>query len=200
VDAGKKILLYLGRVNRKKGVGFLIDAWGAAVRRSAPGNGDWTLVVAGWSQFGHQHEFEKQVVAAGLTRSIFFSGPFFGKVKFAALLNADAFVLPSQDEGLPLAVLEAWASGLPVLMTPQCNVPEGFAAGAALRLETCADDIARALQELFSMTDAERREMGAKGYGLVREQFAWPKVAQKMRSVYEWLVSGGAPPPCVRMD
>ena len=35
-------------------------------------------------------------------------------------------ILPSFSEGLPMAVLEAWAYGLPVLMTDHCNLPEGF--------------------------------------------------------------------------
>ena len=72
--------------------------------------------------------------------SVVFTGPAFGQAKDALLRRADAFILPSFSEGLPMSVLEAWAYGLPVLMTEQCNIPEDFAAGAALRIGTEVGD------------------------------------------------------------
>ena len=68
--------------------------------------------------------------------SVFFLGPLFGAEKAAAYRSCDAFILPSFSEGLPMVVLEAWAYGKPVLMTPECNLPEGFAVSAAIRIET----------------------------------------------------------------
>lgn len=70
-----------------------------------------------------------------------------------------------------MAVLEAWAYGKPVLMTPECNLPEGFAAGAAIRIETGAESIATGLRALFSMSPAALGEMSAKGGRLVAERF-----------------------------
>ena len=196
VAPGCKVLLYLGRLTRKKGVHFLLDGWARALRAGPVGR-DWRLVIAGWSQYGYEAELKAQAAALGLDSTVCFPGPQFGQAKAAAFAHASAFALPSTSEGLPTVVLEAWASGLPVLMTPQCNIPEGFAAAAALRVETRAEDLARGLQELFSMTDAERREMGAKGHRLVSEKFTWPKVAREMKAVYEWLLGGGSPPACV---
>jgi hypothetical protein len=46
-----------------------------------------------------------------------------GADKNAALAHANAFILPSYSEGLPMTVLEAWANGLPVFMTRECNLP-----------------------------------------------------------------------------
>ena len=59
--------------------------------------------------------------------SVVFLGPQFGEAKAACYRNCDAFILPSFSEGLPMVILEAWAYGKPVLMTPQCNLPGGFA-------------------------------------------------------------------------
>lgn len=199
-DAGRKILLYVGRLNKKKGIHFLIDAWAAAVRRKAPGSNDWALVIVGWGQFGHERELEERVRGAGLTRSICFLGPLFGEAKLAAFQSTDALVLPSQDEGLPMVVLEAWAHGRPVLMTRQCNLPEGLAAGAAIGAEPSADSLRVALESLFAMTNDQRQGMGARGYRLVEERFAWPRAAQQMKAVYDWLLGGGSPPSCVRLD
>ena len=191
--------VYIGRLNRKKGVHFLLDGWARALRAGSAGY-DWRLAIAGWDQYGYEAQLKTQASGLGIDATVCFPGPVFGQAKAGAFARASAFVLPSTSEGLPTVVLEAWASGLPVLMTPQCNIPEGFAAGAALRVETRADDIARGLEELFSMTDAQRRDMGTAGHRLIEEKFTWSKVARDMKAVYEWILGGGSPPPCVRFD
>ena len=63
-------------------------------------------------------------------------------------------MLPSFSEGMPIAVLEAWSYGLPVLMTEACNLPEGFAAGAALQIGPDRAGIGAGLRQLFAMSDA----------------------------------------------
>jgi poly(glycerol-phosphate) alpha-glucosyltransferase len=96
-----------------------------------------------------------------------------------------------------MVVLEAWAYGKPVLMTPECNLPEGFAAHAALRIEPTIDSITEGLRQLFEMSMDERRTMGKRGLTLVEERFTWPKVAFEMKQVYEWLLGGAPKPDCV---
>ena len=59
-----------------------------------------------------------------------------------------------------MVLLEAWAWGKPVLMTPQCNLPAGFAAGAALRIEPGVEAIAQGLEDFFAMDDARAASHG----------------------------------------
>jgi glycosyltransferase involved in cell wall biosynthesis len=139
--------------------------------------------------------------------SLVFTGPLFGREKEAAYRHCDAFILPSFSEGLPMAVLEAWAYGKPVLMTPECNLPEGFTANAAIRIEQvgrvtpCAPGsaftIEAGLHELFRLPPSALRVMGEKGRLLVAERFNWPRIARQMKAVYDWVIGGGTPPPCV---
>src|SRR5208282_4574684 len=110
------------------------------------------------------------------------------EAKAACYANCDAFILPSFSEGLPMVVLEAWAYGKPVLMTPECNLPEGFAANAAIRIEPGVEGIARGLQELFRTPHSALRVLGDNGRNLVAGRFAWPKIAVEMKSVYEWVL------------
>lgn len=191
---GMRVLLYIGRLHPKKGLLNLVRAWA-----NLPGSSrkDWVLVIAGWDQGGHGAEVKRLVHELRVEMSVRFVGPQYGDEKEASLARADAFVLPSFSEGLPVAVLEAWAWGLPVLMTPQCNLPEGFAAGAALRVEPEADSIGVGLKRLLEMSDAERSAMGARGRRLVEEKFSWPKIAREMKEVYEWVLGGGPRPACV---
>lgn len=129
--------------------------------------------------------------------SLLFLGPQFNEAKAACYRDCDAFILPSFSEGLPMVVLEAWANAKPVLMTPECNLPEGFAANAAIRIEPNAESIAQGLHQLFRLPSSDLLALGNNGRQLVAARFTWPKVAIEMRSVYDWMMGGGPKPGCV---
>jgi len=208
-----RTLLFLGRLHPKKGLVNALRAWARVMARAE--SGAWRFIIAGWDQGGHGEELKSLCRELGLSfsvvpegeaalssiesreGSVMFHGPVFGEAKEALLRRADAFILPSFSEGLPMAVLEAWAHALPVLMTDFCNLPEGFAAGAALRIGTDAETIAEGLNELFEGSATDQRAMGARGRRLVEERFTWPRVAAEMEEVYRWLVGGGSKPGCV---
>ena len=198
---GKKVLLYLGRIHPKKGLVNLLKAWqsckadGSNLKLSG-----WTLVIAGWDQGGHETELRSLANDLGIGQEVVFVGPQFDVAKQACYHHADAFILPSFSEGLPMVVLEAWAHHLPVIMTPQCNLPEGVEADAAINVDTAAEDIVKGLMHLSGMTAAERQSMGERGFQLVRERFSWTNIAEDTKRVYEWILGGGSPPACVRMD
>jgi poly(glycerol-phosphate) alpha-glucosyltransferase len=197
--AGKKIVLYLGRLHPKKGLVNLLRAW-RKVAVDCRSNAAWVLAVVGWGQGGHEIELQKLSQELGLEKSVLFLGPLFGRNKQACYENADAFILPSLSEGLPMTVLEAWAYGLPVLMTPQCNLQEGFDCGAALRIEPEVDKISESLVQLFTLSNIQRKEMGSRGIELVQQRFSWRKVTDQLHNVYQWIMGGGIPPDCVRFS
>lgn len=194
VEPGRSMLLYLGRLHPKKGLPALVAGWAEARRRSPALAGGWQLVLAGWDQGSHAAELSKLARDSGAADSVSLVGPAFGGERLAAYRAARAFVLPSLSEGLPLTVLEAWTHGLPVLMTQACHLPEGFEAGAALRIAPAPDGISRALHELLALSDAERRAMGERGRQLVARRFSWDVVATRFLALYAWL-AGAAPRP-----
>jgi poly(glycerol-phosphate) alpha-glucosyltransferase len=189
----RKVLLYLGRLHPKKGLPMFLRAWQKAIS-DRPG---WILAVAGWDEAGHRAELEALVAQIGLSDSVKFVGPLFGTQRDAAYRNADAFVLPSLSEGQPLAVLEAWSHGLPVLMTGACNLAEGFEAGAAIQLEPTVESAIQALENMFGLTDIALQQMGSKGRGLVIRRFSWPQTAAQMHEVYRWILGEIDQPRCV---
>jgi poly(glycerol-phosphate) alpha-glucosyltransferase len=197
------VLLYLGRIHAKKGLVNLIHAWADVTqsrKSEARNQNDWMLAIAGWDQANHEQELKKLTVDLDIRASVTFLGPLFGADKAAAYQNADAFVLPSLSEGLPMTVLEAWSYRKSVLMTLECNLPEGFATGAALRIGTSANEIAAGLRQLLEMSDHDRIATGAYGHKLVSERFSWPRIGEQMRAVYEWIIGGGSAPGTVRLD
>lgn len=196
VPAGAKVLLYLGRIHPKKGLPALLAAWAATGRRGALAD-DWFLVIAGWDQNGHQHELETLASELGIGERIRFVGPQFGLDKQASYERAQAFVLPSLSEGLPMTVLEAWSHGLPVLMTPQCNLPVGFECAAALAMEPEVEDAVRCLGDLSAMSERDRQAMGRRGRQLVADRFTWDTISLEMLAVYRWVLGGDARPSSV---
>jgi poly(glycerol-phosphate) alpha-glucosyltransferase len=197
LPSDSRSLLFLGRIHPKKGLGNLLRAWAQAREECAAAASPWHLIIAGWEQGGHRQELEQLSATLGTRTSVHFVGPQFDEQKTASLARADAFILPSFSEGLPMAVLDAWSHRLPVLMTPQCNLPEGFAAQAAIGMAPEPVSICAALEELFAMTALERRAMGDRGRRLVEERFTWPALAASMCSVYSWILGRGPMPACV---
>lgn len=198
VPAGKKILLYLGRIHPKKGLTDLLRAWDKLLKSPSSRGAEWHFVVAGWDEGGHQERLMALARMLGISSSVAFVGPQFGDAKRATYSAADAFILPSLSEGLPMVVLEAWSYRLPVLMTPACNLPEGFEAEAALEIRPEIENIAEGLNMLLSLSDSERESMGMRGQDLVRSKFRWHRIGAEMARVYEWILGGGAPPASIR--
>jgi poly(glycerol-phosphate) alpha-glucosyltransferase len=132
--------------------------------------------------------------------AVYFLGPQFGNDKAAAFAHADAFILPSYSEGFPMAVLEAWSYGLPVLKTRACNIPDGFDAGAAIEIKPDASSIAEGLRQFTRLPAGEQEAIGRKGRALVEEQYTWPQVALQIRDVYQWVLGDASRPHSVVLD
>ena len=195
IKDGAPVLLFLGRLHPKKNVHGLLRA--LAHIKATHGLGDWQTVVAGWDQAGYAARLATLVHELALEKDVVFLGPTHGAKKDAALRNANAFILPSFSEGLPMAVLEAWAYGLPVAMTQACNLPEGFNVGAAHEIAAAPETLDRDLAEFLSYSEAELSSMGKRGLGLVHTCFSWELAAEHFVAVYEWLLGGGSPPSCL---
>ena len=192
---GRRTLLFLGRIHPKKGIAELIEAWAIAVRQSPVLRDDWLLQIAGWDDGDHLQPLVTLANERGLTNSEF-SGPIYGEEKDAALAGCDAFILPSRSEGMPMSVLEAWAYRKPVLMTDACNIPEGFAADAAFRIE---DDPAELAARLVDVLDrpAALAEAGRSGRALVEKSFTWDRITDQHAALFAWLAERGDKPDFV---
>lgn len=189
----RRSLLYLGRFHSSKGLVNLLEAWNAVRLYAA----DWRLVLAGWDQNGHRADLVELAARLDLNSTIDFLGPQFGDDKDRRLSAASAFILPSKSEGLPVSILEAWSWRLPVLMTHECHLPEGVAAGAAIMMEPEMNSIAAALRRMFAMSDEERTAMGCNGRHLVEKCFQWQRIGETMTQVYDWILGHGRKPDCV---
>lgn len=190
----KKILLYIGRIHPKKGIKELILGI-SMVKKSNPSLlKSWKIHIAGWDQNGHINELKHLVEVNNLMDDVKFVGSLYGEAKEKALSQANAFILPSFSEGLPMSVLEAWAYKLPVIMTDYCNLPEGFNSDAAFRISPFPESIFSTLQDVFSADNAKLEEIGDNGYNLVKQNFTWDSVADQTIELYKYLLNGDEKP------
>lgn len=193
----EKALLFLGRLHPKKGLMNLLMAWKRLQYDRTPAVAGWELWIAGWDQGNHEQALRTYALENGMECSVRFLGPKFGRDKDLLLRSVGAFVLPSFSEGLPVSVLEAWAYGLPVVMTKECNLPQGFSAQAAICIDTTSTGMARGLRDIMSLSTDDRMAMGIRGRQLVEQQFSWASYAERMSSVYAWMSGAGPRPECV---
>lgn len=194
----RKALLFIGRIHPKKGLPLLLGAW-AALKNENPRYADeWFLAIAGWSEVGHIDELKRQAEELSIQNDVCFLGSLYREEKDAALRQASAYILPSYSEGLPMSVLEAWSYKLPSLITPECNIPEGFAAEAALSIDTTVASVQGGLRDLFTMSESDRTYLGERAYSLVQSQFTWGQIGKQMVGVYDWMLGGGEAPECVK--
>lgn len=170
-------LVYIGRIHPKKNLAAMIAGWCRAARPA-----DSTLTIAGWGEAADLTQLENAVRAAG--PSVRFIGPVYGAAKQALLDGARYTILTSHSEGLPMAVLEGWAAGTPAIMTRECNLPEGFTAGAALECGYTAEQIAPVITTALALDDAAWRRLAQAARALATGPFAADTIAQRWSAAY----------------
>ncbi len=169
------ICLFMGRLHPRKGIEVLVRAFRLADLPEA------RLVIAGPDE-GMRAELEPLLDARMVV-----TGYLAGADRLAALAAADLFCLPATGEGLSMAALEALAAGLPVILSPGCNLPEAAEAGAGVIVEPEVEPLAAALRDLLS-DPQKRAAMGSAGRRLARDRFSWASVAEQLEAVYAELI------------
>jgi len=175
----KPYILFLGRLHYKKGLDFLADAF-SIVARALP---DVQLVVVGPDD-RERAPFEQRVRHAHLAERVHLLGPLYGAAKLAAYAGAACFCLPSRQEGFSMAILEAMACGVPVVISEACHFPEATRAGAGYVVPLHVSAIADALLAVLKDPQSKQR-MGQAGRRLVSTRFTWPAIARQHIEAYQ---------------
>ena len=176
----RKVVLFLGRLSFKKGVDILVSAFAEVARHRR----DIFLIVAGPDE-GIRAQAERQIAELGLGPLTLFPGMVTGAEKRLILGGSDLFVLPSQSENFGIAVVEAAACGIPVVISDRVNLWREFQqADAALVAPPDATAFAAHMGSLLANPD-RARDIGRNGAALVRSGFHWEALADRYEAMYE---------------
>jgi glycosyltransferase involved in cell wall biosynthesis len=193
--AGKFVLLFLGRLHRKKGLDLLAAALGAL----GGDHPDLHVLLAGPDD-GSLAPFLSRIEEGGLAARVTVLGHVSGERARRAWGAADAFILPSYSEGFSMAILEALAARLPVVITTACHFPELAAADGGIVVPPTTEGVTGGLRALLERSPAERADLGRRGRALVEQHYTWDRQAQRLAAIYRWVAGGGPPPPEVEQD
>ena len=173
-------ILFLGRINWKKGIDLLIDAMALLP--------DVRLIVAGNDEESLLGALREQAQRNGTLERIEFAGPVSGTAKQTLLETSAALVLPSHSENFGNVVLEAMAASTPVIVSPEVGLAAAVAEGeAGLVADRSPASIATAIRQLLRDPDEAARR-GRNGRALVERRFTWGQVASEMEHQYAGLL------------
>jgi glycosyltransferase involved in cell wall biosynthesis len=173
-------MLYVGWLERFKGLFELLEA--AAVLAAETGVPPFRLVLVG--DGGARDELEQWTRDHGLRDRVFFAGWQTGADKARHFAEADLFVFPSHSEGMPVALIEAMAAGLPAVVTPVGCIPDAVRDGCEVLFVPPEDsaELVKVLRELLAHpTDRERMSRAA--YESARERFNVEGVVQHLHEL-----------------
>lgn len=177
----KKQILFSGTLYVGKGYQDLIRAF-AKIAKKYP---DWKVVLAGNGEVEKGRAISKEL---GIANQVEFLGWVSGEQKDKAFRESMIFCLPSYAEGFPMAVLDAWAYGLPVITTPVGGIPDVAKDGENMLLFNPGDIDALAQQmEKMIINDELRKSIAEKSTLLARTIFNINSINKQLGNIYEEL-------------
>lgn len=181
----KKIILFLGRLNWKKGLDTLIPAFSEVLKKEPKA----VLVLAGPDDENYKREVLKFIDEVNLrTSDIVFTGMLVGEDKTAVYKESDVFVLPSYSENFGMVVVEAMYSCLPVVITKYVGIaPEIIKNNAGIVIKKSEKELTEAILKILN-NPALAQKMGESGKRLVETEFSPGKIADKWIEKYKNII------------
>jgi glycosyltransferase involved in cell wall biosynthesis len=183
---GQHCLLFLGRVHVKKGTDLLFEAFAQLLREKASAIVDWRIVVAGPNDHAYGTEMKALAERLGIADRVTWTGMLTGDLKWGAFYQAAAFVLPSHQENFGIAVAEALACGVPVLISDKVNIwREIDQDGAGYVANDDLSSTHQTLKRWLETPGAERAAMGHRALKCFQTRFDVEQSARSLIAVLE---------------
>ncbi|MEB3218954.1 MAG: glycosyltransferase [Nostocales cyanobacterium 94392] len=180
------VILFLSRLHYVKRPDLLVRCLDELVTQ----NFDFHLIFAGSGEADYENQLKNLVASSGLTTRTTFTGFLTGIDKEIVLQGSDIFVLPSFSENFGIAIVEAMAAGLPVIITPGVQIaPEIAQAKAGLVVDGEIDALSNAIAQLLASANS-RHQLGENGKKLVSYRYSWSAISQNLASVYTAIIEG----------
>ena len=177
----KRFFLFLSRIHSKKGCDLLLEAFG----RLAAAHPEVDLVIAGPDEGGLRPQLEAQGKSLGVQSRVHWTGMLEGEFKWGALRSAEALVLPSHQENFGVAVVEALACGVPVVISDKVNIwPDIAADGAGIVNPDTAPGTLQGMVTLLTMPAEARQRMVSNGLTCFQNRYEMGRTAQALLDLF----------------
>lgn len=178
---GKKIILFFSRLNFKKGLDLLIEAYSEIAKARE----DVHLVITGPDNEGYGTTVKKWISKKDIVNRVTFTGMLTGEEKLQVLSEADMFVLPSYSENFGISVIEAMLCGLPVIISNKVNIYRELLENNAGEVVNC--DAKELAQIIFKLLDNPEysKQLSENGKKLVGNYFQWSMVGKALEKHYQ---------------
>ncbi len=180
------ILLFMSRVDPKKGFDLLLPALEKLHQRNQP----FHLLLCGANPQDRAYEdnIKQQIQSSSWANSATVVGFVGGELKAEILSAADVFVLPSYYENFGIAVAEAMAASIPVVISDQVHIwPAIRASNAGWVVPTQVEPLTEALSEALGNEEV-RSQRGQNARRCAKENYSWDAIAQLMLTTYQQLL------------
>lgn len=188
----KKQVLFLSRIQEKKGIELLIQAW----KKLSSDFAQWNLLIVGNGESSYIDRLKQMIEECNLSVAI--SAPVFGKDKIYLYQESSLFCLPSYSENFGMVVAEAMSCGVPVVTTSNCPWEILNTTNTGWCIDLSVESLEAALREAMTSDSAALFEMGQRASKLVRDNFDYKSVANQTASLYKWIIDGIDKPKFVR--
>ena len=193
--AGRRILLFIGRIHQKKGVDLLLKAWQSVEDRFP----EWDLHVAGPGESSYSTKMD--VLAQQLhVKRVVFRGPLYGTEKWRAYGAASLFVLPTHSENFGMTVAESLAAATPAIVTKGAPWDNLEKQGAGWWIDVGVDPLVACLEQTLALPAMRLAEMGRAGRAWMEREYSWDRIGTQLSMSYRWLLEGGEIPSWIRSD
>ena len=179
----RKIILYIGRINKVKGIDFLIRAFSYLINEMKCNKA--VLVIAGPDD-GYLHEVKSLIHSLNVSSLVLFTGFISKNDKLKALVDAEVFVTPS-FYGFPITFLESCATGTPIITTNLGDTLEWIDGTVGYIAKPTPQAIAKAIYRIITNDDL-RREISRNCLNIIRSRFSLEKVIIKLEKLYRKIV------------
>jgi len=176
-----KYVLMVARLVRHKGAHYLINAWQNA-RAQNKDLKDYKLAIVGGSTFTDDYQKELKRLARG-DKSIVFTGWQNGTALEELYANSALYVNPSENEGLPISVLQAMSYGRPVLLS---NIPEHMEIIEDRNFLFENTDVKSLTEKILELIkdNKKRGVAGKKNATTIVKKYNWNKLSVETQKVY----------------
>ena len=180
-----KLLLFLGRINKIKGLDLLIKSFSILNEDSklCDNSINIKLAIVGPDN-GFLEELKILIEKYNLKKNVIITGPLYKNDKKEAYVDSDIFIMPSQYESFTTSGLEAMACGKPLILTKNNHISNWVNNVTGFSSDYNETKLAQSIKKLIN-NELLMKEFGQNGKRLIKEKYNWDSVENQIKRIYE---------------